>query len=640
VYKGQGPLRRSQLIAPFGVGAMLVVKGGLSLISCGLDHWYKRESGVTTALDDGEFVVEEYRLQKLLGVHHFRLPPDFREPKRGTDVPNNNLTAPFLRFPRWHVCPHCERMTELTLTDKSRSKCEECLAQGKRVTLTQAIFVAMCDRGHLQDFPWREWAHSSANPQCDKPLRYSTSGGATLAAQRVKCDCGNAERSLANITGADPDGSTYLSRNLDRGDAEFLCRGQRPWLGTSDGEPCERPLRGSLRGASNVWFGQVASAIYLPEGTAGASSELVVLLRDLLQMRRIASVINILSSMGRTITPADLRTQAEMQLEPYSDSQIDAALRIIRGEEPAERGEAAREIAGEHPDTAFRRAEYNVLRAERDEAMLLTRRAALEDYEPDIARYFSSIMLVHKLLETRAFAGFTRIHAETEQQIEDRKRMLRRRLDEGEHDWLPATVVYGEGLFLELDEQLLIEWERANERRLTKHLRPLVEQYERVRRERGLREKNLSPRFVLLHTLAHLLMNRLTFECGYSSASLRERLYVSNHPSAPMAGLLIYTADGDSEGTMGGLVRMGKPGRLEPVIRRALEQAEWCSADPVCREMGAQSGQGPDSCNLAACHGCALVPETSCEEFNRFLDRTLVVGDVTGTGLGFFNLRA
>ncbi len=158
--------------------------------------------------------------------------------------------------------------------------------------------------------------------------------------------------------------------------------------------------------------------------------------------------------------------------------------------------------------------------------------------------------------------------------------------------------------------------------------------------ERGLREKNLNPRFVLLHTLAHLLMNRLTFECGSSSASLRERLYVSNHPSAPMAGLLIYTANGDSEGTVGGLVRMGKPGRLEPVIRRALEQADWCSADPVCREMGARSGQVLDSCNLAACHGCALVPETSCEEFNRFLDRTLVIGDINNPGFSFFNLRA
>jgi len=132
-------------------------------------------------------------------------------------------------------------------------------------------------------------------------------------------------------------------------------------------------------------------------------------------------------------------------------------------------------------------------------------------------------------------------------------------------------------------------------------------------------------------------MNRLTFECGYSSAALRERLYVSADELAPMAGILIYTAAGDAEGTMGGLVRMGKPGYLEPAIRRAIEGAQWCSADPVCMEMGHAGGQGPDGCNLAACHNCGLVPETACEQFNRFLDRGVVVGDLADRELGFFS---
>ncbi|MGI9064872.1 MAG: DrmB family protein [Pyrinomonadaceae bacterium] len=625
MYKGQGPIRRSQLITPFGVGAMLVVKGGTSVISCGLDHWYERESGDASALDEGEFVVEEYRLQRLLDVHHFRLPPDFREPVRGASVPNNNLTTPFLRFPRWHVCSRCERMEELTLTDRSRARCSECEQHGKRVPLTQAIFVAMCDRGHLQDFPWREWVHYSANPTCHKPLRYSTTGGAMLAAQRVRCDCG-LQRPLAGITQAAEE-STYLSLNLERGEGEFLCRGQRPWLGTTEGETCERPLRGSLRGASNVWFSQVASAIYLPQGTAAASSDLVILLRQ----PGISGFINILTSTGTTITPALLRQQYKLQLEPYTDPQVEAALRIIKGvvatEEP-------REVTGESSDLAFRRAEFNVLRRDRDESTLLSKSAPLAKYEPEIARYFSKVMLIHKLRETRVFAGFTRIHPENEQELKERKQMLRRTLPEGEHDWLPASVVYGEGLFFELDEERLREWEVRNEAQLAQHLRPLIRNFESVRRARSLRDKSISPRFMLLHTLSHLLMNRLTFECGYSSAALRERVYISDLASSPMAGVLIYTADGDADGTMGGLVRMGRPGYLEPVIRRALESAAWCSADPVCREMGLQ---GPDSCNLAACHACALVPETSCEEFNRFLDRSLVVGSLSAPDFGFFS---
>jgi hypothetical protein len=131
--------------------------------------------------------------------------------------------------------------------------------------------------------------------------------------------------------------------------------------------------------------------------------------------------------------------------------------------------------------------------------------------------------------------------------------------------------------------------------------------------------------------------SELTFECGYSSAALRERLYVSAPGPGAMAGLLIYTAAGDAEGTMGGLVRMGKPEHLARTLEHALATAAWCSADPVCMEIGSQAGQGPDSCNLAACHNCALVPETACEEFNRFLDRGLVVGTQDAPTLGFFS---
>ena len=141
---------------------------------------------------------------------------------------------------------------------------------------------------------------------------------------------------------------------------------------------------------------------------------------------------------------------------------------------------------------------------------------------------------------------------------------------------------------------------------------------------------------MLLHTLGHLLVNELIFTCGYSSASLRERLYVSTDAEREMAGLLIYTAAGDSEGTMGGLVRMARPANLRAVFASAISNARWCSSDPVCMEAG-EKGQGPDSCNLAACHGCALLPETSCEEFNRFLDRGLVIGTFDDPTLGYFS---
>lgn len=131
----------------------------------------------------------------------------------------------------------------------------------------------------------------------------------------------------------------------------------------------------------------------------------------------------------------------------------------------------------------------------------------------------------------------------------------------------------------------------------------------------------LSPRFVLLHTMAHLLIRQLSFESGYSTASLRERVYA--RPEHDQYGVLVYTAAGDAEGTLGGLVQQGEPPRFSETLLRMTEAAAWCSADPLCAE---HTGQGFDNLNRAACHACALLPETSCETGNTLLDRALVVG--------------
>jgi hypothetical protein len=290
-------------------------------------------------------------------------------------------------------------------------------------------------------------------------------------------------------------------------------------------------------------------------------------------------------------------------------------------------------MEGDDAETGFRRQEYDTLVAAADFEQLVLKPADRRQYAPQLSQYFANVTLVHKLRETRALTGFTRVFADTDRDINYLQGMLR--LNEPEERWLPAFLVFGEGVFLTLNEQRLSQWEEQPEIRARVH--PLVARYHSMRQARHLRDRQVGPRYVLLHTLAHLLINRLTFECGYSSAALRERLYVSENPAAPMAGILIYTAAGDAEGTLGGLVRMGKPGRLEPLLERALSGARWCSADPVCMEMGQSGGQGPDSLNLAACHGCSLVPETTCEEFNRLLDRGIVIGPFDNPTIGYFS---
>ncbi len=644
------PIRRAQLIAPFGPGAMIVAPDGTSLIAAGLDHWFEHPSKDDhREIDPGEFRFGEWRLERKLGVDHFREPPDYREAPMlpGQQVPPNvGLTIPYLRFPEWHSCPKCSRLERFPSTMKDPPRCSACGAKAeakgyKPPRMVQVRFIALCEDGHIQDFPWREWVHKDARPTCGLPMKLRAGASTSLGAVRITCDCG-VSRNLERITEADPpissrsngdgeDGddparpSTHLTRALAPGHP-YLCQGRRPWLGEDGMEGgCPRSLRGALRGATNVYYAATRSAIYMPRGDDNVPSDLIRVLEE----PALKGTLSLLAQLGQTPTPGLLKTQHELLLRDFSNAQIIEALHRLS------EGDTAEEIPlhGDDPETSFRRAEYAALRVERIDGQLQTRPVPRDRYADDVARYFAGITLVEKLRETRVLTGFARVHAEDHRTIEERKAMLWRRPPTGSNRWLPGYRVFGEGIYLELDGALLRNWERQTE--VTKRAERLETQFLRVQARRGLPGHPVSPRLVLVHTIAHLLMNQLVFDCGYSSASLRERLYVSTHPEAPMAGVLIYTASGDAEGTMGGLVRMGKPGYLEPVVRGAIQNAQWCSADPVCMELGGGGGQGPDSCNLAACHNCALVPETSCEQFNRFLDRWLVVGDIVDHAHGF-----
>ena len=148
---------------------------------------------------------------------------------------------------------------------------------------------------------------------------------------------------------------------------------------------------------------------------------------------------------------------------------------------------------------------------------------------------------------------------------------------------------------------------------------------------------NIDSNYVLLHTVAHLLIKQLSFECGYNVASLRERIYYNHAEDGDMnmAGILIYTAGGDSEGTLGGLVRQGRSDCLPRLFREAIETAKICSNDPICIT---SLGQGRESLNMAACHSCCLLPETSCEQYNILLDRALVIGTFEEPGKGFYSI--
>lgn len=634
-------IRRAQLVTPFGVGALTVLKNGSAVVTAGLDSWFRGDN-----VEREEFEVKELRLTASLGAKALYLPPDFRSSwthYAKSERRNVDLTIPFLLLPRWHFCPKCRRMQQLPLHHDATGRGRPCShhddePKRKRPRLQQVRFLVMCQRGHIDDFPWKEWVHGELAPSCNGTLQLRVLSGASLTAIWVSCEGCNAKRNLGGIMGARPDGTTDLSRLLESGQ-RFGCRGHQPWLGERS-EGCTSDIRATLRSATNLHFARVRSAIFLPpESVSGVATGRLV--EAIEHRREVDTGFRFIDDTLRQTGSTDARIlNVKAVLESYGEggwlrAQIEEALTSIdvRLNEPTHSAAPAQTRFSE---SAFRFQEFEVLKKDADTEELSIRSLSASEYrEPVQSRHLSSIFegisLVQKLRETRAFFGFSRVKPDESGSVLDARHALSRNSE----TWLPATVVQGEGIFMDLRDDVVTAWER----RITdlKHLALMKSAYQLLQRDRRISDDlEFSPRLVLLHTLAHVLINRLVFDCGYSSASLRERIYASTKEGERMAGLLVYTAAGDSEGTMGGLVDMGHPGRFERVLRRALEAAQWCSLDPVCMEVGQTSGQGPDSCNIAACHSCGLVPETSCELFNRFLDRTVLVGTVQNPQLGFF----
>ncbi|MFE2421496.1 DrmB family protein [Streptomyces hokutonensis] len=641
----RGAVRRSQFVMPFGPGAMQVLADGTSVITAGLDHWF---TPTDRPFDADEFRIDEWRLEQQLGVRALRMPPDYRRPTAyNSSEENLGLVVPVLRFPRWSFCPACRRLSQYGLNQQEHPRCDHCTSpkRKKGPFLSQVPFIALCEHGHVQDFPWKEWVHRSASPTCRRMvLELRSSGGGTLASQMVHCIGCDLKRPLEGITsparGADGTESSYLTEELEPG-TPYMCRGATPWLGRSelDGMPCRNPLRAALRGASNVYYPLVISSIFIPEqmiGGADADPSAMKAL-DELALQRVRRELHDYEDgdderavlQAKAVRRLAGRAKCAYLIEGFGDDVLQKALDVVEGLTNTQpQTQHSQAVSSAASTMELRRREHQLMRESVDSQQLVVRSAG-GSYDQQISAFFPRIRLVEKLQETRALWGFNRVYAEQDTKFASRMALLRRDpVDHGDA-WLPAYSVLGEGIYLELDPVQLTEWEPTSSARLQN----MAQAFHAMAEQRHLEQREISPRFTLIHTLAHLLINQLTYECGYSSASLRERLYVSPDPDG-MAGLLIYTAAGDAEGTLGGLVRMGQPGRFEQALRSALSAARWCSSDPVCID---SRGQGPDSCNLAACHSCALLPETACEEFNRFLDRGVVVGTLDQPSLGYFH---
>jgi len=580
--RAHGQVRRGQVITTYGPGAMFDLPKHSAIIG-GLDRWPKP--------GDLEEIVEPRLTRKLEIMTDVTAPRLYAPPPVSNDPrePGGGIGA-------WRF-PECFVVQEARREDRERSRRlvhrkaldEKGRFDGRPVVATR--FVRACPKGHVDDLDWHRFVHGSES-DCPRTRQLwlderGTSGD--LADLVVRCECG-VSRSLYE--------ATQIEMN-----PLGTCRGSRPWLGRAAGEECKLPSRLLIRTASNAYFPQVVSVLSLPD----RGSEVETAVRELWDDLQIVDQQGELGTMRKKPKITD-------RLALFTDDEVLAAIRSVKGgsgeEKPVKQVEldallAAPEGFGDDvpvdPDFHARRLPDRVWRR-------TDRSAGVE-----------SVTQLHRLREVLALVGFTRfeavmpdIHGEYESDVERAQLAL-------DPAWFPAVENRGEGVFVQLRAQAVREW-LAREG-VTRRLDALAGGHRRWAEDRKSKRTFPGGPYVLLHTLSHLLIQSLAMRCGYPASSIRERIYADS--SAGRFGILLYTGSPDAEGTLGGLVQEAR--HFEEHLSHALRAGALCSNDPICAQHAPGRSFEERWLHGAACHGCALVAETSCEMRNDYLDRALVV---------------
>lgn len=597
--KAIGKIRRSQVLTGNGPGAIIDFRGEngapVSVVAAGLEAW-DRLSGKPGLLNDQR--IHHEPLQAKLNVNGFRLPPV------GDEVVNREKRArllPSYRFPDWHVCPNCKLLQRSRQwgaeLEKPELFCNLCsTGRGRRARKTYVVpvrFIVTCAAGHLQDFPWSLWPRHSEGCTRKKPLKL-IGEGAGLKGLKVNCTECRAERDL---DGALSPGS--LGR--------LKCEGRSPWLKLPACDCAHEPVA-IQRGASNAYFPVIASALDVPP--FGGS------FRDMLE----EYWDELVSLDDRSQLPDYVRKRLHPKWPDPDVTASDLTKKISR---------LLSLLENDSGD--LRPNEHVMLCSGPPEGEVFPEfKTRPQSVPAEMAGLIEQLVSVERLREVRALRGFTRLSpgegAGSGAFVAP--------LSERPLNWLPAIEVRGEGIFINFDVGAVSDWENRDDVKSR-----AAEAHHAA--ERGWKAHNgddrpfpldISPRLLLVHTTAHALTERLSLDSGYSTASIRERLYISPGPEG-MCGFLLYTSAPDSDGTLGGLSRKGRTKEIVPLLIGALHDLEWCSSDPLCSSGILSLSEGSGS---AACHCCTFLPETSCEHFNRHLDRGMLVGTPDRPDLGFF----
>lgn len=574
-----GSVRQSQIITTFGVGSMVDFVNQTAMIS-GTDKW--------TWFSDDNSQIHNINLQSLLGVNYF-VKPKLSVKERVWDKPSMDIPATI--FPKWLYNPSCK---SLTLAKKGHQKngkfmcfCDKC--QGKSQMLPSR-FVLVCPEGHIEDFPYHWWIHGTNECKADKPIykMYYVGNKTDMDSLFVECSCG-LKRSLKGAS----------AKNAF---ADYHCHGNRPWLGdTVECSAYERKeyLQLRIRNESSVYFPATVSALTIPPWSTKVAKE-------------IQKYIGI-TKIGN----AEKNFIATLVKQKFRNIELSAIKSLI------DKLLAEKDEKQQIKMSDIMRDEYEVILFPCSEDGNSEFISHQEEVPEEFNHIIDKVIAIDRLTVVTAMVGFSRLKALG---YSDPKLCP---LSKTKKDWYPAVEQKGEGIFIKFNQELLHEWTKKH----AKHYDSMKKNVEEAYPE----DDRFSPQYVFLHTFAHLFIRELSNLCGYSAASIKERIYSTYQNSEmEMAGVLIYTSTADSDGSLGGLTEQAKKINCAKLIHSLLERGKWCSSDPVCYT---SKEQGYMSLNYAACFACTLLPETSCEFRNVLLDRCSVCGSPKDESLGVLNWK-
>ena len=603
-----GQVRPSQLLWTYGPGA-LVDLPNLSVITMGLEFWRK---DLCTPVFENR-LLNAVRKAVHSNVTELLMPPLANNDNPNPYTPEGLMGVPVRPFPSWLRCVNCGQLGKYDgnifklqhnayhpeRTHFYHDNCPK--AKNGKAEAVPARFLVACSHGHLDDFPWRWFVHGGPS-DCKGTLSFYEDK-ASLQTENlwVKCSCG-AARSMAFAFGQDG------QKNLP------ACRGYHPHL-DNEKKGCDEKLRTILLGATNGWFPVTLSVLAIPT----ERNELQQLISDHWDLLKNAPSLEVFKFMVQAWSAA----HSIPGLDKWTPEVIWQAM------EEHKKGNTG--TASTVKENDLKTPEWEVLCQPNPPTDWPHFHSTKTPVSTKYEKVVESVLLLDRLRKVNALIGYTRIES-SDEFAEEGDEVFMAPLSKHPLEWVPACEVHGEGIFIRFNEQKLREWEESEAVKQRENI--LMEGYKGWRIAHHQKPEVGFPgvRYYMLHTLAHLIVREVALECGYNAASIQERIYASND-EPQMAGILLYTAASDSDGTLGGLVELGKAESLERIFDLALRRAGICSSDPLCSMHKPNEDR---TLHGAACHACSFLAETSCEAGNRYLDRALVVPTFECQDAAFF----